>query len=261
MRLAILLLCLGLCAACGASAPSATEAKYLERATMVDDTLKADLETLRGAKVFFGHQSVGVNILDGLATLSREAGIPVQIGEAGVGANQHPLSKFDDFARHAESVPPGSLQLMLVKLCFADFEPNTDVAPMIEAYRSAVERVRKAQPGVRIVHITPPLFATPSGLKTRIKRMLGKALWEEQANAKSAAFREQLLAAFPGEPTFDLAALESLRPDGTREQCEVDGKKVAMLWPGFASDSGHLNEIGKRVVAKAFAHALAEALR
>jgi len=233
----------------------------METMTAIDATLKADLETLRGAQIFFGHQSVGANMLEGLRTLSREAGIPVEIGEAGVGSNQQPLTKFEDFAKRAESAPAGSLQLMAVKLCYADFGPDTDVPPMIEAYKGAVNRVRKAQPGVRILHVTPPLFARPSGLKASVKRTLGKQLWEEQASARSAAFGEQLRAAFPGEPVFDLAALESTRPDGTREQYEIDGKQVPMLWAGFTSDGGHLNETGKRLVAKAFAHALAEALR
>ena len=261
MKLAALVLAAAFVAACGGSAPSAAETKKLERMTVIDDTLKADLETLRGARIFFGHQSVGVNILDGMRTLSREAGIPVEISEAAVGENGRPASKFEDFARRAEAAPAGSMQLMLVKLCFADFTPETDVRPLIEAYESAVQRVRKAQPGVRIVHVTPPLFRPPSGLKTGIKRLLGKSFWEEQSNARNAEFHAQLLAAFPQDPIFDLATLESTRPDGTREECEVGGKKVAMLWPGFASDEGHLNETGKRVVAKAFAHALAEALR
>jgi len=261
MKLAAMLLATALGAACGGSAPSAVEMKNLESKIVIDATLKADLETLRGANVFFGHQSVGANILEGLATLSREAGIPVALGEAGVGANQQPLSKFEDFAKRAESAPAGSLQLMAVKLCFADFAPDTDVGPMIESYKAAVARVRKAQPGVRVVHVTPPLYVRPSGRKAGIKRTLGKPIWAEHANARSAQFREQLLAAFPGEPVMDLAALESTRPDGTREQCEVDGRQVSMLWPGFAADEGHLNETGKRVVAKAFAHALAEELR
>ena len=248
MKLAALLLAAALGAACGGSAPSALETKNLERMTVIDETLKADLETLRGAQIFFGHQSVGVNILEGLRTLAREAGIALEIGEAGVGENGRPASKFEDFARRAEAAPAGSLQLMLVKLCFADFTPSTDARPLVEAYERAVQRVRKAQPAVRIVHVTPPLFRPPAGLKTSIKRLL-------------AEFRGLLLAAFPGETFFDLAALESTRPDGTREQCEVGGQQIPMLWPGFASDEGHLNDTGRRVVAKAFAHTLAEALR
>lgn len=256
MRLLATLAALMLCCACGAA-----DSRSMETQAVIDETLKADLETLRGARVFFGHQSVGVNILEGLAQLSREAGIPVQIGEGPVGANRNPASKFEDFARRAESTPAGELQVMAVKLCYADFEPSTDVDALIRAYRDAVARVRKAQPGVRIVHVTPPLWARPSGFKAGIKRLLGKSFWEEQGDVHAQSYREKLLAAFPGEPVFDLSLLESTRPDGSREENQVDGKAVPMLWHGYTNDGGHLNQTGKLLAAKAFAHALAVAAR
>ena len=256
MSLAAVLAALLACCACGGPEPAT-----MNTHSVIDDELKADLETLRGARIFFGHQSVGVNILEGLAELSREAGIPVQIGEGPVGANRNPASKFEDFARRAESTPAGELQVMAVKLCYADFEPSTDVDALIRAYRDAVARVRKAQPGVRIVHVTPPLWARPSGFKAGIKRMLGRSIWEEQGDAHAQSYREKLLAAFPGEPLFDLGRLESTRPDGSREENQVDGSAVPMLWPGYTNDGGHLNHAGKRLAARAFAHALALAAR
>ena len=256
MKAAVLLLALALCGACGGAQPAPMESK-----TVIDDTLKADLETLRGARVFFGHHSVGANLLEGLSSLSREAGVEVRIGEGPVGENTKPLSKFEDFAKHAESQASEGEQLMLMKLCFVDFKPDTDVRALVGAYAKAVERVRKARPGVRIVHVTPPLCTRPNDLKSKLKRTMGSPIWEDQANARRSEFREQLLARFPGEPLFDLATFESTRPDGSREIHDVDGKPVAMLWPGYSSDGGHLNEAGQRAGAKAFAHVLASALR
>jgi hypothetical protein len=55
--------------------------------------------------------------------------------------------------------------------------------------------------------------------------------------------------------------VESTRPDGTIEAYEVDGNPVPMLWPGYSRDGGHLNDEGKLVAGKAFAHALAGVLR
>lgn len=256
MKLVALFLSLALGAACGGSAPTA-----MENTTLVDDVLKSDLQTVRGARIFFGHYSVGANILEGLARLSRDAGIPVEIGEGPVGENTKPLAKFEDFARHAESPAAEGEQLMLMKLCYVDFTPDSDVDALVKAYASAVERVRKARPAVKVVHVTPPLFARTTELKWKVKRMLGSAVWEDQANLRRLEFREQLLRRFPGEPVFDLAAVESTRPDGTREEYTVDGRMVPMLWSGYTSDGGHLNDSGKQVAAKAFVHALATALR
>ncbi len=260
MKLALLLLATGLGAACGGSTPSALETKNLESMIVIDETLKADLETLRGARVFFGHQSVGANILAGLRSLAQEAGIEVAIGEGRVGENMQPLGKFEDFARHAESPDSDGQQMLLMKLCYVDFSPDTDAGALVQAYASAVERVRKARPEARIVHVTPPLCVRPGGLKPLLQRALGRPVWEEQANARRMEFRERLLARFPGEPVFDLSMLESTRPDGTREEYVVGGRKVPMLWPGYTSDGGHLNGLGQRLAAKAFAHVLASAL-
>jgi hypothetical protein len=120
--------------------------------------------------------------------------------------------------------------------------------------------VKKARPGVRIVHVTPPLMVRPADLKSKISRTLGKSIWEDEANAKRLEFKQRMLETFPGDPVFDLSAVESTRPDGTREEHEVHGKKVPMLWPGYSNDGGHLNETGRLVAAKAFAHAFAAAL-
>jgi hypothetical protein len=247
---------LALSAACGDGATPTPETSVL-----IDDTLKQDLATLHGARVFFGHHSVGQDILDGLSELSKEARIDVHIDEAPVGENTRPLGKFEDFAQRGERDPSDGTQVMLMKLCYVDFTPRTDVDELVRGYVQAVERVKKARPGVRIVHVTPPLFARPSDVKSKLNRTLGRPVWEDQANAKRLAYGKKLRETFPGEPVFDLSAVESTRPDGSLEAYEVDGKSVPMLWPGYTRDGGHLNDEGKRAAAKAFAHALAGVLR
>lgn len=244
-----------LASACGTKADPPPEVNIV-----VDETLKQDLLTLRDAHVFFGHQSVGANILEGLAELSKTAGIEVRIDEAPVGQNTKPLEKFEDFAKRGESNVSDGTQLMAMKLCYVDFTPRTDVGGLIQAYAAAVDRVRKARPGVRIVHVTPPLMAQPSDLKSKMNRTLGRPVWEDQANAKRLEFKRKMLEHFPGEPVFDLSAVESTRPDGTQEEHSVNGDQVPMLWPGYTDDGGHLNASGRIVAAKAFAHALATAL-
>jgi hypothetical protein len=241
--------------ACGTRTETKTEARIL-----VDETVKKDLATLGGAHVFFGHHSVGANILQGLSELSKETGIQVKIDEAPVGENTKPLGKFEDFAKRGETNPSDGTQVMAMKLCYVDFRPDTNVGELVQAYAAAVDRVKKARPGVRIVHVTPPLMARPSDLKSKISRTLGKSIWEDEANAKRLEFKQKMLERFPGDPVFDLSAVESTRPDGTKEEYMVDGKKVPMLWPGYTSDGGHLNETGQVVAAKAFAHAFAAAL-
>src|SRR5206468_11686037 len=112
------------------------------------------------------------------------AGVEVRIDEATVGENTRPLAKFEDFARRAERDKDDGTQLMLMKLCYVDFNPRTDVDELVRAYAGAVERVKNARPGVRVVHVTPPLFARPGDVKSKLNRTLGRPVWEDQANKK-----------------------------------------------------------------------------
>jgi len=109
--------------------------------------------------------------------------------------------------------------------------------------------------------VTPALFTRTTDLKSTLNRTLGRPVWEDQSNAKRLDYCKKLREAFPDESFFDLAGVESTRPDGGAEEHEVGGQTVPMLWPGYSNDGGHLNEAGKLVAAKAFAHALAIALR
>lgn len=226
---------------------------------VVDEALKRDLETVRNARVFFGHQSVGVNLLDGIAALSKEAGVPVTLGEGLVGANTKPQSKLDDWVKKAESTP--DVQLLVLKFCYVDIMAEDNPEAVLAAYQQAVARVRQARPEAKILHVTVPLTARGSGLKNWLKRTLGRTVWDDESNVRRLAYNRALRAAFPNEPIFDLAAVESTRPDGSKEEHVVQGQPVPMMWPGYTDDGGHLNAAGQRVAARAFIAALAGALR
>ncbi|MCC7074831.1 MAG: SGNH/GDSL hydrolase family protein [Deltaproteobacteria bacterium] len=226
---------------------------------MADEALRSELTTLKEARIFFGHHSVGVNLLEGVAALAREAGVAVTIGEGSVGANTYPKSKFEAWAQKAEAGIDADL--MVMKLCYVDVTPSTNVDELVASYRGAVERVRHAKPGVKILHVTTPLTVRGDGLKNWLKRSFGRSVWDDDANAKRLAYNRALVAAFPGEPIFDLATIESTRPDGSREEHVVGGTPVPMLWPGYSDDGSHLNEQGKRMAGRAFVAALAAALR
>jgi hypothetical protein len=151
-------------------------------------------------------------------------------------------------------------ELAAMKLCYVDFNPDTDVEALLARYRDSVERLRRASPGTRVLHVTTPLTTRQNDVKSLLQRALGKQVWEDASNAKRLEYNDGLRAMFPNDPIFDLAAVEAQRPGGAREEHTVDGRAVPMLWPGYARDHGHLNELGKRVAARAFARAIAAAL-
>ena len=59
------------------------------------------------------------------------------------------------------------------------------------------------------------------------------------------------------EPLFDLAAVESTRPDGSRVFFERAGTPVYYLAPEYTNDGGHLIGAGRRSAAEALLATLA----
>ena len=47
----------------------------------VDESLRADFERIAQRRILFGHQSVGVNLLDGVRQLSTMASVPIRAFE------------------------------------------------------------------------------------------------------------------------------------------------------------------------------------
>ena len=91
-----------------------SERDYPASAGSVDETFKADLALLKGKRIYFGHQSVGKNIMEGLALLLQESGevgfeianrdsgesLGISgISHARLGANTEPRGKCQAFAQ------------------------------------------------------------------------------------------------------------------------------------------------------------------
>jgi len=96
--------------------------------------------------LFFGHQSVGANILDGVREISPES--LGNIHDVYVGENRDPLSKILDFERQLDQLVASGQQIDIaaLKFCFVDI-PNTEISEVqaIVAYVDAIERMKQKQ--------------------------------------------------------------------------------------------------------------------
>ena len=59
-----------------------------------DSALRADLERIAHERVYFGHQSVGANLLEGVKQLADGAGVPLRIVESPRRETSGRLSEF-----------------------------------------------------------------------------------------------------------------------------------------------------------------------
>jgi len=230
-------------------------------------TAEKNLERLSGAKIFFGHQSVGYNIIDGLNDISGqlpgkkldivETSNPADFGKpvlahAKVGTNCDPSSKIADFSRIMASGVGEKADIAFFKFCYVDITANSDVNAIFKEYSEKMADLKARYPKVTFVHVTVPLMAIDRSLKARIKALLGRA---DQTvlhdNAKRSAFNAMLLNKYKDrEPVFDLASLEATTPEGTMESFDLGGNRYLALYPGYTHDGGHLNNRGRQRVAE-----------
>jgi hypothetical protein len=253
-----------------------TDTHKIEDAKMNDELIAHDLKEIGGMKIYFGHQSVGANILDGIRDLQggrsdvrldivslgdRTVPSGPYFAESLVGKNGKPGTKCDAFGKHVAELAPDSLDIALMKFCYVDFKKGTDVPAVLAIYRSMVDSLRKKAPHVTFVHVTVPLTVRTAGWKKILKRVLGREEASDIENAKRNEFNEMLRQQYGSEPVFDLAAIESTYPDGAREYFSAQGKPVYTLISGFTDDGAHLNKAGRDVAARELVHLLAASSR
>jgi hypothetical protein len=236
----------------------------------------ADLDLIARARVYFGHQSVGANILAGLADLQGrldrrvlrmvEPGGPAVPGDAGVflhsaiGRNGQPDSKCEDFRCVLDRLH-GRLDAALFKFCYVDFTDASDARAIFAAYSRTMDDLKCRYPGIRFVHVTAPFRTVQGGPGVWLREALGRRNRAKHANARRNEFNTLLRTRYPGEPVFDLATIEATRPDGRRETFRLAGRTYDALVPAYTNDGGHLNEAGRLRAAAGLVRTLAEALR
>ena len=238
-------------------------------------SIRTQLEAMSRARIFFAHQSVGEDILEGLAQLSRNEGIdPVPVlelspgapipeatlGHASVGRNTDPGSKLRAFAAHLRALATNPPDIALMKFCYVDFNPSSDGETLFREYTQTLDALAEALPSVRFLHTTVPLKARWLTPKERIKLLLGKSLWEDETNAVRERFNQLVRQRYSAKQIVDIARIESTFPDGSPCSTRVNGAAAPSMVPGYSRDGGHLNASGQRRVAGAFAQIVGDAL-
>ena len=228
----------------------------------------ADWNSLSKKKIYFGHQSVGFNIIDGVKDLMIEnPKIKLNIVETNdvkdigggalahstVGKNKDPKSKIDDFSKYIDQGIGNSADVVALKFCYVDITSDTDINNIFQEYKNKVEELRKSYPSLTIIHFTVPLTIRQIGWKAAIKKIIGRPIGGVADNMKRNEYNELLIKEYQEkDPILDIAKVESSYPDGKRNSFSMYGKTYFSLIPEYTNDGGHLNEIGRKKVAEQF---------
>ena len=224
-------------------------------------------EKLAQKKIYFGHQSVGNNIIDGVMDLMREnpqirlnivkTSDPDELktglfAHSSLGKNDDPQSKIDAFANLIKNGIGSKVNIAFFKFCFADIVGTTDVESVFDIYKNTLSDLKKAFPKTKFVHVTVPLVITKKSLKARFNRLIGKEdIWFYDGNIKRNELNKLIINEYRGkEPIFDLASIESTYPDGRKEIFKDKGNIYYAMVPAYTKDAGHLNELGRKQAAE-----------
>jgi len=226
-------------------------------------------EALAQRRIYFGHQSVGDNIVEGIRdVLADHPEIPLQVVEtvsldsmtapglyhARIGQNGDPGSKTDAFTAIVDQGQPA---VGVLKYCYIDVGPETDPMAMFSEYQQAMAQLEAADPDLVIVHVTLPLTRVEGRRDLLVKKLRGQPT-DRDLNALRNRYNRRLRETYVGkEPVLDVARIESTHPDGSRSFFGKGGEAVYILAPEYTDDGAHLNATGRRAVAEAFLAVLA----
>jgi len=252
-----------MCLALAGCTHEIAESEITRRESVLSDQ---QIQRLITQKVFFGHQSVGDNIVDGirdvmaadhrlklnLVSSADPQSIPgFAFVETHIGVNRNPASKTAAFNEVIDKGFGKQGGIAFYKYCYIDFGSSTNVSEVFANYRKGISELREKYPSLTIVHSTVPLTADQpnSTAKDEVKDYLRK-LSGRDPNVKRNEFNRMLKEEYgTRDPVFDLAEIESTHADGSRSYFSRGFQKVYTLAPEFTTDGGHLNESGRRRVA------------
>jgi len=243
----------------------------------IDDVQAESWAKLAGKRIFFGHQSVGYNIVDGISDVMNERNYvklnvlesrktaafdqPV-FAHSQVGKNTDPVSKIESFVKIMDAGAGEKLDVAFFKFCYVDIMRDSDPQKIFDAYSAALEDLKERYPEIRFIHVTVPLRSAPKGagkkLKQSVKLLIGKPGVLED-NIMRERYNRLLRAAFSEtEPVFDLALIETVNPDGYRCYAAKGTRRVSVMVPEYTEDGGHLSDKGRKKIAEQLLIILAE---
>lgn len=224
------------------------------------------IEQLARKKIYFGHQSVGNNIMLGITEILSDAQKKSfrivksldadqyqgpMFAHSRVGYNMDPESKIIGFNNYMASLQQWQPDIAMFKFCYIDIRADADVNTLFQEYKSRMQQLKEKYPEVNFVHFTVPLTIVQTGIRADIKKIIGKPIGGFADNIKRNEYNTLLRQAYSGkEPVFDLAEIESSREDGSRVKFEYEHKYYYALAPEYGRDGRHLNALGRKLVAE-----------
>lgn len=224
--------------------------------------------------IYFGHQSVGRDLIAGINRLNSDGAIGLSLiqtddptsltGPAFVhffaGSNRDYASKNAALLRLLKTRKNADGAIVLLKYCYVDIRDDLNPDVIFAAYCEMAETIQSEYPDVTVVHATMPLTTVESAFRARASQLMGRPT-RRKASVARHRYNELLRAEFAGDqPIFDIARVEATRPDGTVATFMSRGAPVETLAPENTYDGGHLTPRCQLAAAEALLDVLADVI-
>jgi len=252
---------------CGGETKNVEQSKIVYKS--IQDIPENEWKLLANKKIYFAHQSVGQNIIDGVKELMVEhPQIRLNIMETsdlsdfkgGVFAHSRINgNKPEFFKKSIQDELSANVDIAFFKFCFVDILESTDINRVFDQYKNTMQQLQSSHPDIQFLHVTVPITYHQTGIeafiaktKSLINRALGRFDYNQFFdNRNRDMINEMFRQEYGGRSNFfDIAEIQSTRPDGTIETFEQGGKTYNAMAKDYTDDGGHLNARGRRLVAE-----------
>ena len=249
-----------------------------EAGNLMNADVSSKLDIIASHKIYFGHQSVGENILMGfseiislnkhqkiqIVNLHRTTKLPGSyLAHSYIGHNKDAASKCEDFSKTIKKYFASDLDIALMKFCFVDICRENNAQEIFNLYKTTIDRLKLEFPEITFIHSTVPLESEDVnlywGVRRWIKKILGKRDYSPLDNVKRNEYNRLIREYFKNDYIFDIARVESTYPDGKNNLFNYNGKAYQSLIFDYSTDAAHLNEMGQKRAALEFISILVQA--
>lgn len=226
-----------------------------------------DFTKLSDKYIFFGHQSLGANILNGIQDIINiqndnnhfsivNTHLPKHLDSPAlyhsfIGENLDPISKINEFKKILLDEQLGDfLDIAFFKFCYVDIKRNTDIKAIFTDYKKAIEEIQSAYPNIKIIHFTAPLKAHKIKLQKHLikgmKYIVKNKVLGDLDNVKRNQYNQLIRGKFGNNGNlFDLAELECHNNDNSESSFRYGHTYYSCLSRDLTEDGGHLNHSGQ----------------
>lgn len=253
--------------ATGSPSTSPTTSSPSPSASSTVNPLPKQLGPLK-TRVLFGVQSVGADIVKGVAPALKQAHQPKTkvmswtealktrgpvFATAKIGKNGNSTSKLRAFAALVNDAPRDSVNVALMAFNYQDVTAETDIDALLQKYQATMESVEQANPDIAFLYTTVPVTGANSWRSTDAGLIKGlrdvdQPVWQD--NIARERLNTIIRDRYAGTGRlFDIAALQAqLSGD------QVCAKKQGNEWyyvmnPALSSDGKGLNASGSQRIA------------